>query len=141
MKEDIINKKIGLFVENGIDKYRRNEEIKTEEMIKVYLDNNGFLIINDKDSKFIGYLDLADIEKIKILFEKIKEYRGKTIKELIQDNKINLRCEKIDYNTSLLEALMKLNRSEQNYYPVFNGEILIGRISKLILKEKIKDLY
>lgn len=140
MNRDIENKKIELFVENGIDKYRRCDDIKLMELIKVFLDNNGFIIFMNKDSKFIGYLDLADIEIIKKFFME-KEDKSKKISDFIKENKINLRKEKIDSDTPLIDVLKKLDTNTQNYFPVFRGDILLGRISKIIISDKIKDLY
>jgi len=141
MTNEILNKKIELFVDNGIDKYRRFDEIKIIDMIKIYLENNGFFIVMNKTSNFVGYLDLADMKKIKNIYDEINNYKNKTIKELIEDKEIILRTEKIDSNTPLIDVLKKLNMTDQNYFPIFKGDILIGRISKKILKEKIEQLY
>src|SRR3989344_4750672 len=141
MTNEILNKKIELFVDNGIDKYRRFDEIKIIDMIKIYLENNGFFIVMNKTSNFVGYLDLADMKKIKNIYDEINNYKNKTIKELIEDKEIILRTEKIDSNTPLIDVLKKLNMTDQNYFPIFKVDILIGRISKKILKEKIEQLY
>ena len=108
MTNEILNKKIELFVDNGIDKYRRFDEIKIIDMIKIYLENNGFFIVMNKTSNFVGYLDLADMKKIKNIYDEINNYKNKTIKELIEDKEIILRTEKIDSNTPLIDVLKKL---------------------------------
>ena len=139
--EDIKNKKIELFVDNGIDKYRKSDDIKPKELVEVFMGNDGFFVLRNKDSNFVGYLDLADLGLIKNLVKKINDYKDKTIKELIDEGVIKLRTESIDSNFPLIDVLRKLDISNQNYFPILKEGILLGRISKKLLKEKINNLY
>lgn len=139
--ENIKNKRIEHFVDNGIDKYRKNINITISEMIKVFLDNNGFCVFKNDNSDFIGYIDLADLELITKFVKEIKTIGNKSVKDMVSDDKIKLRKETINSNESLITVLEKLNSTIQNYYPIFKKDVLIGRVSKRILKEKIKDIY
>lgn len=141
MKEDIKSKKIELFAQNGIDKYRKNEDISVLDMMQVYLENNGFILVTDKQNNFLGYLDLSDIDIIKGLFARMKDIKDKSIKELIKSKEITLRTEKISADTELIVVLKKLENIEQNYFPVFRDNILLGRVSKKIIREKIDEIY
>lgn len=146
MKQNIANKKIKLFVDNGVDRYRKEEDITIQEMLITYLENNGFFVLADKNLKFLGYLDMADIKLIKEIIEDINGSKKKynpsdKISELLKKKSIKLREETIEADTKVIDALKKLDKSEQNYFPIVEKGILLGRISKRILKEKIEDLY
>ena len=52
--DDIKNKKIELFADNGIDNYRKTEEITIKELLKMYLENDGFFILEDKNHSVLG---------------------------------------------------------------------------------------
>lgn len=146
MKRDIRTKRIGLFVENGISRYIKNDKITLKEMITTYLENNGFFALGDDKLNLIGYLDISDLQIIKDLLEKIEkkdpEYKEESLlKDLITKQLIDFRKETINPNEKLIDVLKKLDNSEQNYFPIVENNILLGRISKKILKEKIEALY
>ncbi|MBU2634635.1 MAG: CBS domain-containing protein [Nanoarchaeota archaeon] len=145
MTQNLNNKKIELFVDNSIDNYRKKEGISVEEMIKIYLDNEGFFILGDEDNKMVGYLDVIDLDQIRKIIKGLNEkeiyLKGDTIKDLIEKSLIKFRDTFIDSNEKLIEVVRKLNDSEQIYFPVIKKDTLIGRISRRILLEKIKDLY
>lgn len=145
MKQNLNNKKIELFVDNGIDNYRRKEDITLDKMLKVYFDNEGFFVLGDENNKTIGYLDILDLDQIKKIMELLNKkeinYKKDTIKDLIQKNLIRFRVNFIDAEEKLIEVIKKMNNSEQTYFLVTKNNILIGRISKRIVVEKIKDLY
>ena len=69
------------------------------------------------------------------------DYEKKTIKDLIKEKQIKFRDGFIDSNDSLGDVIERLNESEQIYFPVIKNNVLIGRVSKRILRGKIKDLY
>ena len=137
---DIKNKKIELFADNGIDNYRKTEEITIKELLKMYLENDGFFILEDKNHSVLGYLDAADLDKIKKLIEDPKVH-SKTIKDIKNSKKILLREEYIQANETIAEVISKIEKSGQKFFPIIKNGVLIGRISKSILKRKIKDLY
>ena len=110
-------------------------------MISIYLDNDGFFVLIDKEYKLVGYLDLSDLSLIKQIVEDRVKNQEKTIQDLINEDKIKFRTEIIDYDTTLNEVITKLNNSNQIFFPIVKSNLLIGRVSKKILKEKIEDLY
>jgi CBS domain-containing protein len=145
MKSQINNKKIELFVDNGIDNYRKGEETTVGELLRTYFDNEGFFVLGDEGKKPKGYIDSSDIMQITAIIDASEEetvdYMNDTIKALINKDLINLREDFIDSNEKLIEVIEKLNNSNQTYFPVLKKDILIGRVSKKLLREKIKDLY
>ena len=145
MRPILNNKKIELFVDNAIDNYRKKEGITVREMLKIYFDNGGFFVLGDENNKTLGYLDILDMTQIKKIMEGLKEqkidYKKDTIKNLIEKNFIILREDFIDSDEKLINVLERLNSSEQIYFPVIKKGVLIGRVSKRLLREKIKDLY
>lgn len=146
MRRDIQNKKIKLFVENGVDKYRRNDKITLKEMIKIYLENYGFFILANDKLDLIEYLDMVDLPMIRKIIGKMEgnnsEYDGnKPLSELIKKQLIKFRNETINADMKLIDVLRRLDNSEQNYFPVVENGILLGRVSKRILKEKLDEIY
>jgi len=139
--EEVKYKKIGNFVDNSIDKYRAKDNINFESMLKTYINNNGFFVVIDDNNKLIGYFDMYDMPLMKSLFVNFEESKTKTIRQLIDEGKLKLRSETVDYNEKVIDVLKKINGGSQNYYPVMREGILIGRVSKKILKEKIDELY
>ncbi len=144
MNSKLNNKKIVLFVDNGIDNYRKKDNIHIEKMLKVYLENDGFFVLGDKNNKTLGYLDILDLFQLRKILEGLKKGNinlKETIKDLLNKNLITFRINFIDSNEKLIDVTKKLDNSEQTYFPVIKNNILIGRVSKRILREKIKDLY
>ncbi len=144
MRPDISNKKIELFADNRIDKYRTTDSITLKEMINIFFRNQGFFVLEDENHKIRGYLDMADISIIKELldiFEKNMSLYTQTINIYLKKNKIEFRTETINSEDTVINVIHKLEESKQNYFPVIKEGILIGRISKRIIKEKIDDLY
>lgn len=145
MNQNLNKKKIELFVDNGIDKYRRKEDISIKDMLQIFFENEGFFVLGDDKNLTIGYLDTIDIDQIKKIIEKVNkreiDYEKKTIKDLIKEKQIKFRDGFIDSNDSLGDVIERLNESEQIYFPVIKNNVLIGRVSKRILRGKIKDLY
>lgn len=139
--EEVKNKKIGNFADNSSDNYRGKDSITFEEMLKKYLNNTGFFVIIDDENKLKGYFDMEDIGLMKPIHDKFDDNKHKTIKQLIDEGRLKLRTSTIDYNEKVIDVLKRLSRGSQNYYPVMKEGMLIGRISRKILKEKIDELY
>ena len=136
---DLKNKKIEYFVDNGIDRYRRKNSAKVGDMIKIYLDNNGFFVLMDEEFKFVGYLDVVDADSIKKLLDNYNSYKDKTIQEILDSKELLLRVKTIEANTSVIETIEKLDCSKQIYFPVVKNGFLVGRVSKDILKKKLEE--
>lgn len=146
MIRNIRNKKIGLFVDNGVSKYMNQDTIELKDMIRIYLENHGFFVLIDNEFNLKGYLDLADLQNIKEIIEKMNggdsNYKkDKLLSEMIKDELIKLRTETINSNEKLIDVLKKLDSSDQNYFPVIEGDTLLGRISRKIIEEKIGEIY
>ena len=145
MNSNLKNKKIELFVENSIDNYRKKEEISIREMLKVYFDSEGFFVLKDEKDKTIGYLDILDLFQLKKIIELLKKkdlnYSKDTVKDLKKKDLINFREDYINYDEKLIDVIEKLDNSEQTYFPVLKKGVLIGRVSKRIIREKLKELY
>lgn len=146
MVKDIRNKKIELFVDNGIGRYMRKDTLKLKEMINIYLENNGFFILIGDEFNLKGYLDLADLQIIKDIIKKmddgVSDYKpDKPISKIIKEGLIELRTETISSDDKLIDVLKKLDGSDQNYFPVIEGGVLLGRISRKIIEENIEEIY
>jgi hypothetical protein len=143
MTQDLNNKKIELFADNGIDNYRKDDSISIGKMIEIYLANDAFFVLG-KDSVTDGYLDLADLDQIKKLVEGIKNNQIKRedkIKDLKNEWRLTFRNEFVDSNEKLSDVIDKINGSQQKYFPVIKSKVLIGRVSKEIIRKKINELY
>ena len=139
--KEIKNKKIELFVENEIDRYKKNLTISPVEMVETYLNSEGFIVFVNIDNKFIGYLEKSDINKLSEIINNQNSSLIKNIKQLLDDNKLKLKEDYIDYSEKLINVLNKLNNSPQIFFPVIKNNYLIGRVSKDKLKKRIDEIY
>jgi hypothetical protein len=143
MNSNIKNKKIELFVDNGIDGYRRTDEATLLDLGEVYVKNRGFFVLADSNYKTIGYLDLRDLESVSRLIEGFRtdiNLAKKKIKEK-GGNYLTFRTDFISHDEKLIDVVKRLNQQNQNYIPVVKNNILIGRVSREILRKKFKDLF
>ena len=138
---DVQNYEISFFVENGSRRYQNNDNITFLEFFNIYLNANGFFVLIDKDNKPIKYIEINNIDEIENLLDEKKNH-SITIKELIDDKKLNFKDDFINESEKLFSVLDKLGKSNQKYYPVINkdGE-LIGRVSKENIKMKLNKLF
>jgi CBS domain-containing protein len=144
MGKEIENKKIELFVDNGIDKYRATDKIKIIDVLSIFFDNKGFFVLEEENHKVIGYLDMSDIEEIREIMKKVSEdtkILNLSFKEYRQKYKIKLKTELINADERVIDVIKKIEKEMQNYFPVVDDGVLIGRISKRIIKEKLEELY
>lgn len=135
------NKKVELFVDNGIDKYRKCDDISVKEMLNIFFENQGFFVLEEKDHKIKGYLDMADMDIFKKIIDEFDAVNKLTVKEYVKKESLRLRSMIIKSDETVLQVLKKIEKEEQNYFPVVENDILIGRISKRIIQDKIGDLY
>ena len=136
----IVNRKIEAFTKNDIDSYRMNIDSKLKDVVKIFLEAKGFVLFVDNKRKFIGYLDISDLEEIHKI--STKENLSKSMKELVDKHLINLREEKVKSDDEIKKVLDILDRNNQLYLPVYdNKDNLLGRISVKIIKERAEELY
>jgi len=133
--KEIFKKPIGYFLERGIDNFRIDSEKTINDLLKVYFENGGFVVVC-YNNLVSGYLDVSDTAHVRKLAESSLKTKIKTSRLLQLNSHFVLRSESIN------SVIDQLNVHNRVFFPVVdNRGHLRGRVSKGIIRDKIDQIY